>query len=436
MPLPASSLADYASVAEHLVGLKSSGVRFGVERMARLAEAIGHPERLYPVIHLAGTNGKGSVAAMLESILRAAGHRTGMYTSPHLVKLGERVQVDRRILAEEEIVAFVSELAPIARRLADDGPDEHPTFFEFMTAMAFLKFARARVAAAVIETGMGGRLDATNIVTPEVSIITSIGFDHMEYLGDSLAQIAAEKAGIIKEGRPVIIGRLPAEAEHTVREIAAARNAPVHSVRATFGDDINSYPQTNLEGEYQRWNAATAVLASRILAARFGLADDIVARGLQQVSWPGRWQRTRVGDRVVILDASHNLEGAAVLDANLTRLVAETGRAPVVVTGALGEYRARALLEVACRHAREIYLVPPHTARACTYAQLEEAAPAAYRDRLRRSTVDEVFPTSDYCAIGTPGDIVVITGSLYLLGEILERIEPGRGGQEARLQDF
>jgi dihydrofolate synthase/folylpolyglutamate synthase len=404
--------------------------------MARLAEALGHPERRYPVIHLAGTNGKGSVAAMLESILRAAGHRTGLYTSPHLVKLGERVQVDRRNLTEDEIVAFAAELEPIARRLADEGADEHPTFFEFMTAMAFLKFARAGVAVAIVETGMGGRLDATNIVDPAVSVITSLGFDHMEYLGETLEKIAAEKAGIIKDGRPVVIGRLPAAAEAVIRRVAQEKHAPVHSVREVFGEDISGYPFTNLEGDYQQWNAATALLTARTLTARFGLTPEMEERGLRQVSWPGRWQRVRVGDRTVILDASHNSEGAMVLDANLAHLAKETGRAPIVVTGVLGEYRARAVLEVVGRHAREIYLVPPRTDRACTYAQLEDATPIAARSRLRRSTVEEIFPVSDRCTIGDRDDIVVVTGSLYLLGEILERIEPYRGEKETRLQDF
>jgi len=436
MSTTASRLTDYASVAEHLVGLKSTGVRFGIERMARLAEALGHPERRYPVVHLAGTNGKGSVAAMVDAILRAAGCHTGLYTSPHLVRLGERVQVDRELLAEDEIVAFTAELAPIARRLGELGPDEHPTFFEFMTAMAFLKFARSRVDAAVIETGLGGRLDATNIVQPEVSVITSIGLDHMEFLGGSIAAIAREKAGIIKPGRPVVIGRLPAEAEQVIREVARERGAAVQSVREAFGEDSRSYPSTSLDGAYQRWNAGTATLVARLLRPRIPIADEAIGRGLGQVKWPGRWQHSSIGGRPLILDASHNPEGAQVLDANLGELVARTGRKPVIVTGVLGEVRARALLEVVCRHAREVHLVPPHTDRACSYEQLEAAVPAPQRSLLRRSTLAAVFPDARSCAVGGPNDTIVVTGSIYLLGEVLARIEPGRGTGEPRLQDF
>ena len=429
-------LADYAAVADFLFALKSIGVHFGVDRMGGLVERLGHPERSYPVVHVAGTNGKGSVSAMLESILRAAGCRTGLYTSPHLVKLGERVQVDRRLLNEAEITAYTRELLPVAQEMGAGGPDEHPTFFEFMTAMAFLQFQRRRVDVAVIEVGLGGRLDATNIVRPEVAVITSIGLDHMEYLGDNVAKIAREKAGVIKDGVPVVLGRLPAEAEQVIREVARVRHAPVHSVREDFGENLPDYPQTNLEGDYQRWNAATATLAARLLRGRFRLDDAVIARGLQQVSWAGRWQRTNIGGRPLILDASHNPEGAQVLENNLHKLVAATGRKPVIVTGVLGEFRARALLDVVCRYAKEVHLVPPHQERASTWEQMEAVVPAESRALLRRATLEQVFPDARSCAVGGPDDTVVVTGSIYLLGEVLARIEPDRGSGEDRLQDF
>ncbi|MFI5335169.1 MAG: bifunctional folylpolyglutamate synthase/dihydrofolate synthase [Opitutales bacterium] len=436
MPTDPVALAGYPAVADYLCGLKSVGVKFGVERMQNLTALLGHPERAYPVVHLAGTNGKGSVSAMLESILRAAGYRTGLYTSPHLVRLGERVQVDRRLLSEQEIVAYARELAPLADRLGATGVDEHPTFFEFMTAMAFLQFARREVDVAMVEVGLGGRLDATNVVQPEVAVITSIGLDHLEQLGDQVAMIAREKAGIIKPGRPVVLGRLPAEAERVIRAVAHERGAGVHSVREVFGEALADYPVTNLEGDYQRWNAATATLVARLLAGRFRLDDAIVARGLRQVVWTGRWQRTLIGGRTLILDASHNPEGAQVLEDNLRQLVASTGRRPVVVTGVLGEFRARALLEVICRHAREIHLVPPHQERACTYEQMEALVPAEVRSRLHRATLDTVFPDAQTCAVGGAEDIIVLTGSIYLLGEVLARIQPGLGLGEGRLQDF
>lgn len=428
--------ADYASVTDYLFSLKAGGVRFGIDRMIRLSEALGHPERSFPVVHVAGTNGKGSVAAMLEAILRASGRKTGLYTSPHLVRLGERVQVDRHPLDEADIGRFVAELRPVAERLGLLGLDEHPSFFEFMTAMAFLQFQRRRVEVAVVEVGMGGRLDATNVVQPEVAVITSIGLDHCEQLGNTFEQIAREKAGIIKSGRPVVIGRMPPGAEAVIRAIAAERNAPLQSVRETYGDDLGGYPATNLEGDYQRWNAATAAVAARLLPESWRISENAIAEGLGSVDWPGRWQRLRVGGRQVILDASHNPEGADVLEENLRQLVQQTGRAPVVVVGALGEFRARHLLEVVARHAGEIHLVPPHQARASSYEELEALVPAAARVRTRRATVESVFPNRNSCTVGGIGDTVVVTGSIYLLGEVLARVEPQRGAGEGKLQDF
>ncbi|MDD3180674.1 MAG: bifunctional folylpolyglutamate synthase/dihydrofolate synthase [Opitutaceae bacterium] len=430
------ALTDYASATEYLYALKALGSRYGIDRMRLLVEAIGHPERCYPVLHVTGTNGKGSVAAMLDAILRAAGWSTGLYTSPHLVKLGERVQVNRELLGEAEIVSYTNELRPIAERLGAFNRDDHPSFFEFMTAMAFLQFVRRRVDLAVIEVGLGGRLDATNVVLPEVSVITSISLDHTEMLGDTLARIAREKAGIIKPDRPVVVGRMPAEAEFAIREAAVRTGSPVLSVREVYGEELADYPPTSLEGDYQRWNAATATLVVRTLPPRWGLTEEVITRGLQQVNWPGRWQRITIGGRPLILDASHNPEGAQVLENNLHKLVAATGRHPIVVTGVLGAFRARPLLNVICRYAREIYLVPPHQARACSYEELEALAPADARPKLHRASLAEIFPSGQTCALGGPEDTVVVTGSIYLLGEVLERIQPDGGAAEGRLQDF
>jgi dihydrofolate synthase/folylpolyglutamate synthase len=432
----ATPLTDYSSVKDYLYALKAGGMKFGIDRMRRLSAALGYPERSYPVIHVAGTNGKGSVSAMLDAILHTAGLRTGLYTSPHLVKLGERVQVERALLREEEIVAYANELLPVAARISGEMPDEHPTFFEFMTAMAFLQFQRKQVDVAIVEVGMGGRLDATNVVEPEVTVITSIGLDHCAELGNELAQIAAEKAGIIKEGRPLVIGRLPAEAEAVIRAVAREKNVTVHSVRDAFGEQIENYPQTNLEGDYQRWNAATASLVAKLLPAKWGVTEEIITRGLRSVNWPGRWQRTTLSGRPLILDASHNPEGVQVLEHALRSLVAESGRKPVIIAGALGEFRARALLEVVLRYGREVYLVTPNQARASTFDEMVNWVSPDARGRLHRAEVKELFPDANTCTVGGPDDTIVVTGSIYLLGEVLERLEPARGAGEGKLQDF
>ena len=437
-PGPGSSAGgDYAAVQDALFALKARGVSFGIDRMCLFAAALGHPERAVPTIHVAGTNGKGSVAAMVAAMFRAAGLRTGLYTSPHLVRLGERVQVDGAILSETEIMAYTRELMPVAERLEAARPDWGPSFFEFMTAVAFLQFARRRCEVAVIEVGLGGRLDATNIITPEVSVITSIGLDHCELLGHTVAAIATEKAGIIKPGVPVVMGCLPPEAEAVVRAVAAERGALLTSVREVFGADVAAYPPTSLEGNYQRLNAANATLVARTVAGRFGLTPAHISAGLTNVSWPGRWQRTRLADgRLLVLDASHNPEGAEVLDGLLGRLVAETGRRPVVITGVLGTARARPLLATLARHASEIHLVQPQQARASTFEELEKLVPASFGGRVVRAEVAGLFPRPGECTAGAADDVLVVTGSIYLLGEVLARLEPERGAGEGRLQDF
>jgi dihydrofolate synthase / folylpolyglutamate synthase len=432
----ASFPANYPEAVAYLLELKTSGVSLGLDRMRVFLEALGNPQAKVPCVHIAGTNGKGSVAAMLEAVFRAAGFRTGLYTSPHLVRLGERIQVDRRILNEAEIVGHVRQLRPVVEELVRNGGVENrPSYFEFMTAMAFRHFAQQNCGIMIIETGMGGRLDATNVVVPEVSVITSIGLDHCDFLGDTLAAIAGEKAGIIKSGVPVVMGPVPADAAAVIRRMAVNRNARLLSVAAEWEGGA-SYPRTNLSGDYQRWNAGTATLAARVLAPRWDLTDPLIERALQQVNWPARWQRFTVEGRRVIIDSSHNAEGAAVLDANLSRLAAETGRAPVVVAGVLGETRARALVEVFCRHAREIHFVVPAQSRACSYEQLEALVPADFPGRVRRGCVAELFPGPHTCTVGGIGDSVVVAGSLYLAGEVLARLEPQRGPHEGHLQDF
>jgi dihydrofolate synthase / folylpolyglutamate synthase len=435
MPVP-PALNDYAAVRQYLYGLKYHGAKYGIDRMRLLSERLGFPERSFPIVHVAGTNGKGSVSAMVETILRRAGYRTGLYTSPHLVRQGERVQVDRRILSEDEIVAYTRELQPIAAELGARDPDDHPSFFEFMTAMAFLRFAREKVDVAVIEVGLGGRLDATNVIDPAVSVVTEIGHDHMEILGDTLEKIAFEKAGIIKPGRPVVMGRLYPEAEAVIRRVAGERSCEVDSVEEVFGSDLSGHPMTNLEGSYQRLNAATATLVVRRLRPRFEVTEDTVRAALLEVDWPGRWQHFRLPDREMIFDASHNPEGAECLEENLARLVHTTGRRPDIVLGVLGAARAAAIVPTAARYARSLhFVVVPHQQRACSLDELTSFVPRDFTGVVRRATVDELFPGEHRCAVGAPGGTIVVTGSIYLLGEVMDRLLHAVPVGQGTLQD-
>ncbi|MGJ3242672.1 MAG: bifunctional folylpolyglutamate synthase/dihydrofolate synthase [Opitutales bacterium] len=432
---PPPPLDSYPAVRDYLYSLKHHGAKYGIDRMRLLAAALDHPERRYPVIHAAGSNGKGSVCAMLEAVYRHAGYKTGLYTSPHLIRQGERVQVHRRVLEEADIVAYTRRLQGIANDLAARDPDDHPSFFEFMTAMAFLRFAEEAVDLGIIETGLGGRLDATNIVEPEVSVITSISLDHVDLLGDTLAAIAGEKAGIIKPGRPVVMGRLPPEAEAVIRRTAGERGCPLFSVRERFGEALAGYPETNLEGDYQRWNAGTATLVTEVLMDRFPVDPDSRAGALQRVDWAGRWQRMPLTDRTLILDATHNPEGAEGLDANLARLVEQTGTRPVIIAGTLGRFRAEVLMPVIARHAREIHLVVPRQRRACSVGELRACLPPDCGIPTLPGKVRDLVPQPGRLLAGEPGETVVATGSIYLLGELAERLVHAEPPDESHLQD-
>lgn len=430
---------DYPTARQFLYGLRYHGAKYGLERMERFVEALGHPQLAFPVIHVAGTNGKGSTCAILEAILREAGLQTGLFTSPHLVRQGERIQVNRTILEEDAIARYTAEMRRSADALSKDDPEAHPSFFEFMTAMAFLHFQREAVDVAVVETGLGGRLDATNVVSPEVSVITSISLDHTEILGDTIEAIAGEKGGIIKDGRPVVLGRLPTEAEAVIRAIATRRRCPVHTIAGRFGEDPSSYPQPSLPGGYQRLNAATAALTAEVLGGRFELSAAHIARGLRNVSWAGRWESVPLPQgRTLILDASHNPEGAAVLDQNLRELRGRLGGPKLTLCcGTLGEARAAALMEVAARHANEIVLLRPHQPRALDFEVIQKYLPAHYRGTVRAEKLRRIFPAPGVCTLGEPGETIVATGSIYLVGEILEalKVPPHESSGDHVLQD-
>ena len=416
-------MPDYSDILDYLYALKNRGSKYGIERMRLLLEALGHPERMFPVIHVAGTNGKGSVCAMLEAVYRDNGYKVGLFSSPHLVHLGERAQVDRQILSEAEIVRYTEQLSSIAGELGRRDPDLHPAFFEFITSMAFLRFAELPVDIACIETGLGGRLDATNVVDPELSIITTISLDHCDLLGDTLAAIAGEKAGIIKKGKPVLMGKLPLEADAVVRRVAKELGCKLYAITDRFPDETG-LPQTNLAGGFQRWNAAIATYAIEILADRFPVRST---QALEQVEWAGRWQTLELDGRKLILDATHNPEGAAVLKQNLSSLPEQ----PIIIAGTLGEDRAQSLMEVVAQYARELYLVTPKQDRATPTSFLKSCLD---RDAVE-TDLSVLFPKAGCCAVGEPGDSIVVTGSIYLVGEVMERIQGVRSNDGGRLQD-
>ena len=429
--------ARYARLHDQLVRLRNRGSRYGVERMRALVAELGNPQASFPCIHVAGTNGKGSVCALVEAALRRAGYRTGLYTSPHLRHLGERVQVDREPLGPSDCLRLVERVRPAAAAVAAGPLGEEPSFFEWMTALAFLRFAEAEVDCAVLETGLGGRLDATNVVESEAAVLTSVGLDHCEQLGNTRAQIAGEKAGIFRAGRPVVLGLLAPEAEAVARERAAALGSPVLSVGESFASAAD-YPETNLYGAYQRRNAATAWLTLDAVADRFPVPAEIRRTAFRSVHWPGRWEERVVGGRTVILDCTHNEEGARALGENLRERLGPPHGALEVVVGTLGRDRVASLLPVLLPYARALHLVAPDQPRALAAAEIAALVPPTFAGEVRSARLEEVFPSPDSCGLpGSPAP-VLLTGSLYLLAEVLERLEPGaapEGPSTVTLQD-
>ena len=403
-----------------LTGLRNLGSRLGVDRMRLLSARIGNPERAHPCFHVAGTNGKGSTSAMIEAIQRAQGRRTGLYTSPHLVAIGERIQVDRRSLSDASVVALAERLRPHYEAIRDEDSEDAPTFFELITAAALLEFAERKVDVAILETGLGGRLDATNVCAPEVCVITSIGLDHQEYLGPTLAAIAAEKAGILKPGVPCVVGDVPSEAEAIIVARAREVGAPLHFVRERFAAGL---PETNLVGEHQRRNAGAALLACE-LATRLPIDGAKARVALRSVEWAGRWQEFRLADgRRLIVDGSHNEEGIRAVAPLLAAL-----NGPTVIVGALGVDRARPLVAAAAKAAGRLVLVRPDNERACSVDELAALVPADFRGEVRCASVAELFPSPARCA--AEGETVVVLGSLYLVGEVLARLR-GHGLPDA-----
>jgi dihydrofolate synthase/folylpolyglutamate synthase len=405
---------------DFLFSLERFGMKFGLTTMARLCDELGHPERAFTSVHIAGTNGKGSVAAMVERALRAGGHDAARYSSPHLTRVEERFVIDGRNVATETLEAHAAGLIAIVDRLVEDGElDGWPTFFECTTALAFDLFRAARVEVAAIEVGLGGRLDATNVITPAVSAIVSIDFDHQAQLGTTLESIAAEKAGIIKPGVPVVCGPLPPEAAHVVGEIAAERHAPVIDAAAdpSLFERLAHMPLA-LRGRHQVANAAVAVRILEALDAsglRVGAAE--IAEGLTHAEWPGRLEEFTLGSTRIVLDAAHNPAGARAL----AEYLRETE--PGGVTLVFGVMKDKAVDEMLA------ILAPLARRTICTAASSSRAMPAAELAAVARRTHRDVRVSED------PGgaleeavrtrETVVAAGSIFLIGPLRERLLRG-----------
>ena len=435
----------YAEATEYLFGLRRFGWRPGLATVERLLTLVGDPQAELPCIHIGGTNGKGSTAAMLDAMCRAAGRRTGLYTSPHLLSFTERIRVDGAPIDEAEIIALTKRLKAIASghfapetSQPPDGCLPHPTFFEMTTAMAFLHFRRRAVDLAVIEVGLGGRLDATNVVRPRVAAITNIALEHQEYLGRTPAEIAREKAGIIKAGVPVVIGA-QGEALTVIRETAARLGAPLTVVSESYHWVIRESGLARqifdlrgprgrheglsipLAGRHQVENAVLALAVAETLVEHgISLDEEAIRRGLAEVKWPGRLQVVQERPRIV-LDGAHNPAGAEVLAAFLAERRAEFHRL-VLVFGVLKDKDWRAMLAEVGPLADDIILTQPPTARAADPTDLLPVAREFARVTIA-SDLTEALRLAR--ASAREEDTILVTGSLYTVAAAL-RILPGR----------
>jgi len=409
--------------------------KFGLGNITTLAEALGNPQRKAFCAHIAGTNGKGSTAAMLESILRAAGLRTGLYTSPHLERINERIRINGEDISDDDFAAAWTHVhESIETLLASGKLAAHPTYFECITALAFVAFAERGVEFAIYEVGLGGRLDSTNIVEPEVAIITSIDFDHESFLGHSIAEIAGEKAGIIKPGAWVVSSAERPEAREVIaarcKELGARLVEVDSAWRVEKIEDSNgcyravvTAPRSRkkialeppLPGRFQIRNALAAATAARLLAKRgFRVYDDSIALGVRTVRWPGRLERLH--DRpAVYLDGTHNPSGARELlkfwDENFA------GRRIVLVYGAMRDKAVDEIAGLLFPAVDSVILTEPLQPRAISAPLLAEMTGHLARNQV---TVirDPAEALERAIEMASPEDAVFATGSLYLVGDL------------------
>lgn len=380
--------------------------------------ALGNPERKFRSIHVAGTNGKGSVSHFLASILQEAGYKVGLYTSPHLVDFRERIRINGDMIAQQTVVDFVE----ANRRLF---ADLHLSFFEMTVGLAFDYFAREKVDIAVVEVGMGGRLDSTNVITPLLSVITNIGLDHTQFLGDTLEKIAAEKAGIIKPGVPVVVGETQPETKPVFERVAAERNAPITFADASHHVEcIGDYTE-ELEGEYQKKNIATVLGAVDVLCATRTLAipADALRRGMARVvtntHLQGRWQ-TIGREPLTICETAHNAPG---IDAMLGKLATMPFAALHVVYGCVNDKDYRKILtHLHAEFARlgkpfDWRFSQPSVPRGLPVADLQSAAREMGIDGKALANVKEAI--ADARAAADPADLVLVTGSIFLIADAL-----------------
>ncbi|MFO7294668.1 MAG: folylpolyglutamate synthase/dihydrofolate synthase family protein [Clostridia bacterium] len=427
---------NYEEALEFIHGTYRFGSKLGLENIKDLLRRLGNPHERFRAVHVAGTNGKGSVTSMLAHVLHEAGYRVGMFISPYLERFTERIQVDLKEIEPHELARITERVKEKVVEMVSEGKN-HPTEFEVVTAIGFTYFAERQVDCAVVEVGLGGRLDATNVVNPLVSVITSISYDHMDVLGDTLEKIAAEKAGIIKQGRPVVTYPQHPEVISVIRRVSRERCAPLFEVdeesievvasqvgrqvfNYSFGGEKFSNVVIRLTGRHQILNAATALTAVAVLR-REGIAipDDAVYRGMERAVWPGRLEVVRRRP-YVILDGAHNESGAQVLASAIKEYY--DGKPVTLVIGMLKDKDADAIVKHLCPLAESVIVTKPDSPRAMEPDELAIKVRGYCPDVTVESDIEKAVAMG-LKRVAEDG-VLLFTGSLYLIGKVRGLLRP------------
>jgi dihydrofolate synthase/folylpolyglutamate synthase len=418
-------METYAELLSWTYDLQKFGIKFGLSSTSRLLERLGNPHLHTRCVHIGGTNGKGSVTAMLSAVLEKSGYKVGVYTSPHLVSFEERFKINQVKINPEQARKVMVQV----KQAVDS--TEPPTFFEFTTAMAFLFFAQEKTDLSILEVGMGGRLDATNVAQPLVSVITNISLEHQEYLGESLLQIGGEKAGIIKEATPLVSAATQPEIIHLFEETCRGKSSPFYLLGRDFFVDqglkgINyrglsrrlDNLTVGLAGEHQKANAAVALCVMELLEkAGFPWKESALRQGLEKTRWPGRFQELP-GHPPVILDGAHNPAAAAALIDTLKHRY--DGRRMVMVLGIMKDKDIGSMLEIFLKPASEVVFSRPAYERSAEPERLAEAASGYSLPVTVRVPLIEAIDLARQKA--GPTGVVVVTGSLFTVGEAMEKL--------------
>jgi len=442
-------LDSYDETINYLYALQKHGIKLGLSNTNRLMQVLGEPHKSFRSIHIAGTNGKGSTATAIASILNTSGVKTGLFTSPHLISFTERISINDQRISEDEVVSLTSKIRELISKV-----DINPTFFEFVTALAFYYFSMNNVEWAVIETGMGGRLDATNIIEPDITIITNISLDHCEFLGNSIADITYEKAGIIKQGTPLLTSSLDNGVISQLTDIANKHDAKMHIYDRDFRGSINQIDDVGisfnysgdyslsdlfvpLSGEYQLYNMCLAIRACEILQQKdLSISESSIISGLQNIRLEGRFEKLS-NDPPIIIDGAHNPSAAASLSNTVKTVFPD--KKIILIAGIMDDKNISGILSPLIDAAESVILTKASYDRAATSDKMESiisdiAKSGKIHDRSTIINTDSVEEALNLAkSICNENSIILVSGSFYTTGEAKELL--GHKGILSRLRE-